>query len=280
MAATAIAMEHVQVDGTRLAYRERGVGEPVLLLHAGFVADGMAPLLDEPALGRHRLVAYHRRGYGASDRADPPVSLAQQAADALALLDELGIERAHLAGHSLGGNVAIELALTAPARVASLALLEPLLGFAVAPASAQVVLDTAGRSYALLGEGDAAGAIDNWLAAAFDPGYRDVLERALPGAFERAVLDAAAPFGVEVPSLEGWGRGPDDLRRIEAPALSVLGGAGSWPGFRETHEALLAWLPQAESLVVGATTHLLPLASPGAVAGGLASFLSRHAFSS
>jgi pimeloyl-ACP methyl ester carboxylesterase len=264
------------VNGTRLAVQERPGDEPVLLLHPGFVADGLAPLLAEPTLGAYRLVGYHRRGYGNSDRAIGPVSVAEQAADALAVLDALGVDRAHLVGHSVGANVAVEAALTAPQRVATLALLEPLLGFAVAPATAQVVLDTAAEAYRRLGEGDPAGAVDTWLEAAFDPGYRDVLEAALPGAFEQAVRDADAPFGVEVPSLQDWPRGPDDLRRLSQPALSVRGADGTWPGFRETHQALLAWLPDGEGLIVPGATHLLQLADPRAVAEGLAAFLARH----
>jgi pimeloyl-ACP methyl ester carboxylesterase len=90
------------------------------------------------------------------------------------------------------------------------------------------------------------------------------------------VADADAPFGVEVPSLQGWPRGPDDLRRVGQPALAVGGADGSWPGFRETQEALLSWLPHAEALVVPRATQLLQIANPGAVAEGLAGFLARH----
>lgn len=266
----------VAVDGARLAVRERGGDEPVVLLHPGFVADGMAPLFAEPALGAYRLVAYQRRGYGRSDRAAGPVTVGDQAEDLLAVLAARGIERAHLVGHSFGANVALELALTAPERVATLALLEPLLAFAVAPATAQFVLDTAAESYRRLGEGDPAGAVDGWLEAAFDPGYRDLLDGALPGAFEQAVADADAPFAVEVPSLQSWPRGPDDVRRVAQPALAVLGADGTWPGFRETQEALCSWLPRGERLLVPQATHLLQIANPRAVAEGLASFLARH----
>jgi pimeloyl-ACP methyl ester carboxylesterase len=204
------------------------------------------------------------------------VTVADQAGDALAVMEARGIGRAHLVGHSFGANVALEVALAAPERVATLTLLEPLLGFAVAPATAQFVLDTADESYRRLGQGDAEGAIDGWLEAAFDPGYRELLERALPGAFEQAVADADAPFGVEVPSLQGWPRGPDDVRRVVQPALVVRGADGSWPGFRETQEALLSWLPRGQGLVVPRATHLLQIANPRAVAEGLARFLARH----
>jgi pimeloyl-ACP methyl ester carboxylesterase len=62
-------VDRVTLDGTQIAYSQQGSGEPVLLLHPGFVADGMLPLLEQPALSEFRLVVYHRRGYGNSDRA-------------------------------------------------------------------------------------------------------------------------------------------------------------------------------------------------------------------
>ena len=58
--------------------------------------------------------------------------------------------------------------------------------------------------------------------------------------------------------------------------MSVLGAGSAWPGFRETHEALLSRLPRCESLVLPHATHLLQIAVPRAVAEGIAAFLARH----
>jgi pimeloyl-ACP methyl ester carboxylesterase len=155
-----------------------------------------------------RLVHYHRRGYGESDPAGGPASVAEQAGDALVLLDALEIDRADLVGHSFGANVALELALSAPERVRGLVLLEPLLPFALAPDTAQYVSQAAEAAYPRYERGDRAGALDARLSGAFGPGYRRLLERALPGAFEQAVRDADAPFAVEVPSLQTWAARP------------------------------------------------------------------------
>ena len=128
--------EEVSTAGMLRAYRERNMGDDaVLLLHPGFVADGMLPLLEQPALARFRLIAPHRRGYGRSSPAVPPVSIADLASDIVRLLDALGIERAHLVGHSLGGCVALQVAHAYPDRVGRLALLEPPLGFCLSEAS-------------------------------------------------------------------------------------------------------------------------------------------------
>jgi hypothetical protein len=118
-------MERAVVEpGVELEYRIQGIGEPVVLLHAGLFADWFQPLLDEPALvARHRVVNLHRIGYAGSSRVAGPVSIARQAAQVRALLQRLGIDRAHIVGHSSGGNIALQLALDAPQLVRSLALL-------------------------------------------------------------------------------------------------------------------------------------------------------------
>jgi pimeloyl-ACP methyl ester carboxylesterase len=270
------ATERLTINGGALAVRQAGDGEPVVLLHPGFVADGMRPLFSEPVLAGYRLIAYHRRGYGGSDPAGGPRSVAEQADDLIELLGRLGIDRAHLVGHSYGGNVAIEVALTAPEIVQSVCLLEPLLLFAVDPATAQFVLDTGAVAYPRLEAGDVAGAVDAWLTGAFGGGFRDVLETSLPGAFAQACRDASTPFGVEVPSVQVWPRGPEGIGRIDQPVISVLGAASTWSGFRQTHEALLSWIPGAEPLVIDGVTHLLQIADPTAVATGLDAFLRRH----
>lgn len=271
-------MRRTRLDGRTLAMDERGHGDAALLLHPGFVAGGMQPLFDAPTLAANRrLVWYCRRGYGESDPPDGPASVAAQAGDALALLDALEIERADLVGHSFGANVAIELALSAPERVRGLVLLEPLLLFALAPDTAEYVTRAAQAAFPRYERGDRAGAVDAWLSGAFGDGYREILERALPGAFEQAVRDADAPFAMEMPALQAWLRGPEDLRTIAAPALSVVNQGAAWPGFRETHEALLAWLPNAESAVVPAGGHLLQIEQPAPIAAAITEFLHRSA---
>jgi 3-oxoadipate enol-lactonase len=108
-------MQRASVDGIELEYEIRGRGEPVVLVHAGIFAEWFRPLVAEPALtGRHRVLSYHRAGYAASGRLSGPVSIAQQATHLRELMRRLGIGRAHLVGHSSGGNIALQLALDAP----------------------------------------------------------------------------------------------------------------------------------------------------------------------
>ena len=96
-----------------------------MLLISPVLADGFVPLLSEPALAdRYQLIRYHKRGWVGSTHTPPPVSIADHAADAAALLDHLGVPRAHVAGHSSGAAVAAQLALDHPETVHTLILLE------------------------------------------------------------------------------------------------------------------------------------------------------------
>ena len=271
-----VGVEFSEVDATRIAYRQQGEGEPVLLLHPGFVADGMLPLLAEPALSGFRLIAYHRAGYGDNDRVSGPLPMSRQAQIALGLLDTLTVDRVHLVGCSLGADVALQLALTAPQRVGTLVLLEPLLGFALSPVSAGFIGQTAEAAVPRFQQGDAAGAVETWLTAAFSPGFRDVMERRLPGSWQRAVADAVTAFGVELPALQDWPVGPDDLTRLRVPTLSVVHTGDSWPGFEETHAFLLARVPRAEGVVLHLPSHLLQILVPRPIAEAVAAFLHRH----
>jgi pimeloyl-ACP methyl ester carboxylesterase len=107
----------------RIASEERGSGFPVLLVMGlGYGRWAWEPLVG-PLSERHRVVWYDNRGIGESDKPAGPYSAADLAADAVQVLDERGIERAHVVGTSLGGMVAQELALSHPERVEKLALL-------------------------------------------------------------------------------------------------------------------------------------------------------------
>jgi len=99
--------QQLNVDGAVLEYELVGAGDPVVLIHGALLAEAFAPLCAEPALTAHsQLVRYHRRGYAGSSRMVAPFSIAQQAADCVAVLRHLGIERAHVVGHSSGGTIA------------------------------------------------------------------------------------------------------------------------------------------------------------------------------
>jgi pimeloyl-ACP methyl ester carboxylesterase len=106
-----------------LSYERRGSGEPLLMIMG---MSGTALHWGEPfALQLERdfeLITYDHRGVGASSRLEGPVTIAQMAADAAALLDALELESAHVMGISMGGMIAQELALAHPGRIRTLTL--------------------------------------------------------------------------------------------------------------------------------------------------------------
>jgi 3-oxoadipate enol-lactonase len=107
----------------RIASEERGSGFPVLLVMGlGYGRWGWEPLI-EPLAERYRVLWYDNRGIGDSDKPEGPYTAAQMAEDAVQVLDEHGVDRAHVVGTSLGGMIAQELALDHADRVAKLALL-------------------------------------------------------------------------------------------------------------------------------------------------------------
>jgi pimeloyl-ACP methyl ester carboxylesterase len=270
-------LERVRTDGAELEYEVSGRGEPVVFIHGAFIANTFRPLLAEPSLaGRYRLILYHRRGYAGSSRASEPVSVAQQAADCRALLHHLGVERAHVVGHSYGGIVALQLALDTPGVVHSLALLEP--GLMVG-ASAKGYRESLARGVERYREAGAEVVVDEFLQARW-PGYRATLERVLPGAFDQAVADAETWFEREVSGQLGWRFGEAEARRISQPTLSVLGGESDahWSRFGETHRLLLAWLTHAEGFVLPGATHFIQIENPQGMAEALAAFWARHRF--
>jgi pimeloyl-ACP methyl ester carboxylesterase len=108
-------VDRAVIDGVTLEHEESGTGDPVVFIHGAFIAPAFRPLLSERALSdRYRLISYHRRGYVGSSRAEEPLSLAGQAGDCRRLLAHLGVQRAHVVGHSFGGVIALQLSWDAP----------------------------------------------------------------------------------------------------------------------------------------------------------------------
>ena len=105
-----------------IKWAQYGDGEPLLLIqglgYARWSWDPVVPGLAE----RYRVLSFDNRGIGESDKPDGPYTARQMAGDALQVLDEAGIDRAHVLGASLGGMIAQELAVAAPKRVHKLVL--------------------------------------------------------------------------------------------------------------------------------------------------------------
>ena len=115
-------MPTADANGIRIHYEVHGEGRPLLLiLGLGADVSEYTALIDQLA-ARSRVIAFDNRGAGRSDKPDAPYSIELMAADALGVMDALGVTRAGVLGISLGGRIALALALGHPERVERLIL--------------------------------------------------------------------------------------------------------------------------------------------------------------
>jgi len=269
-------MQRARVNGIELEYEITGAGDPVLLI-SPVLADGFRPLVGERALtDRYQLITYHRRGWVGSTRTPPPVTMADHAADAAALLDYLKIGRAHIAGHSSGAAVAVQLALDHPQHVQTLALLE--LSLLSIPAAAGL-LEKAKPAFAAYGEGRPAAALAAFMSAVSGLSWdacRVLLDERIPGAVAQSIADADTFFGVELPAVSTWTFGAEQAARVSQPVLSVVGGETE-PLWVEVADCLRSWFGQVEECTIEGAGHLLHIQRSAPVATCLAVFFGRHA---
>src|SRR5690349_24970010 len=115
-------MEKLNVNGVQLAYERRGKGTPLVLLHGypldHHLWDEVAPLLEDT----FDVILPDLRGFGESTTVDSPYSMDDYASDIAVLLDQLGIPKVAIVGHSMGGYAALAFARMYPERVRGLGL--------------------------------------------------------------------------------------------------------------------------------------------------------------
>jgi benzoate-CoA ligase len=263
-------MQQAVVNGTELEFEVRGTGDPVLFIHGSHIADSFLPLVAEPALGdRFTLIRYHRRGYLGSAAATGPTSVADQAADASALLAHLHVAAAHVVGHSYGGSIALQMALDDPDRVHSLVLLEAALLSAPGGAAVIDLVAVAGQHFR---DGDWELAEDLFLGS---PEERADVARNVPGGLEQALRDMDTYFEIEAPAHERWHFTGTEGRRITRPVLWVQGGDSS-ALYEQCRDLVREWMPQAEAVVLPGASHLLHMQQPAGAADLLVAFFARH----
>lgn len=112
---------YADVNGLHLYYERYGEGPPLVLLHGGMLTielnfAGLIPTLSQT----HTVIGVEQQGHGRTATIDRPITYPNLAADVVALLDHLGIERATVLGHSMGGGVALELAAGHPHRISAI----------------------------------------------------------------------------------------------------------------------------------------------------------------
>jgi 3-oxoadipate enol-lactonase len=268
-------MDKANVNGVDLEYEVRGSGEPVLLIPTGPIADSFRPFVDDEAASRFQLVLYYQRGQRSSTPQPHPLSFQDHAADAAALLHKLGIQKAHVAGHSTGAVTALQLALDYPECVHSLVLLEPpLFGVPSTAAFSEMVAP----SFAAYSEGRLEEAIAAFISAVCSLEWEEcasLFDRNTTAGTAQVFADADNVFRSLLPALAEWKFGPEQAAAISQPTLSVVG-EHSEPLFRESDERIRAWLPRVEVCRIQNVAHLLHIQRPQPLIERVTAFLDRH----
>jgi 3-oxoadipate enol-lactonase len=246
--------------GVRLHLTDEGPrdGDPplVLLCSLGSTVDMWAPQREELSIGR-RVITVDTRGHGGSPVPDGPYTVEALADDVLETLTDLGVERAHFAGVSLGGAVSQAIGLRAPGRVASLALLCTAARFG----NLETFADRAATVRAEGMDAIADGVVARWFTDDVDP---QTVARM------RAMIAATPPEGYAgcCEAIVAWDSRPD-LGRIAAPTL-VVSGAEDPATPPDDGRVLADGIPGARFEVVPDAAHLASYQRPEIVTGLLA----------
>jgi pimeloyl-ACP methyl ester carboxylesterase len=111
---------YADVNGISLYYETHGAGRPLILLHGGLGSGEMfGPILPMLA-ANHQVILVDLQGHGRTADIDRPIDVRLMAGDIVALIDHLGLDRPDVVGYSLGGGVALQVAVQAPAKVGRL----------------------------------------------------------------------------------------------------------------------------------------------------------------
>jgi pimeloyl-ACP methyl ester carboxylesterase len=264
---TATGVAHV--NGARLAYAISGDGPPVVFIH-GYTFDRRMWRTQAPAFAtRHRVITYDVRGHGESSVAgSAPYA---DVDDLRALLDHLDVTAAHLVGLSMGGGIAIDVALTHPERVRSLVLVDSALnGWTFSPAW-QADLTALGDAIA---RGDVATATALWLAL---PLFTTTLAQPAPAADVRAMVEDYAHRHRFQPADQRSPQPParQRLEQITAPTLVIVG-EHDIADFQALSAELARRIPGARQLVLPGAGHMANMDQPAAFNAAVLAFLADH----
>jgi len=257
-------MPEVTRGDVKLYYEDEGSGEPLLLIHGHTqdrrIWDPVMPRLREAGI---RVLRPDLRGHGRSARPDFGYHWIDHAADMAAVLDDAGVASATVVGYSIGGGIALEMALTMADRVGSLVLMSPVMpDRPFEPAFMENLKQVARVART---DGIVAAMTGPWAESPLfefsfsKPGVRE--------AAERITLDfpGAEYLATERDMVKRSWTVPDRLAEITQPTV-VMVGEREMPGFRAWAEEAAAGISGARLDVLEDCGHLLPLEEPDRVA--------------
>lgn len=248
-----------------------GEGDPVVFIHGGMARDLLKPLADELVrTGGYQAIHYGRRGHGGVGLPGETADIAGQATDVVMILDALGIDKAHVVGHSFGADIAVELATRIPDRLLSATLLEA--PFAQTDAMQQGLKDL-GAAMSLIADKytnrDADAVTTFWEFTSEVEGLAELIEPVLPeGARELAAVDLGTWLQVDLPAMGKWMADPAAVKEITTP-IAWIGGTDSAPVFTESRALLQEWLPTTRAADIVGVGHYFSVLKPAETAATL-----------
>jgi pimeloyl-ACP methyl ester carboxylesterase len=262
--------ETFESDGVRIHYTDQGQGEPVLLIH-GFAANAdlnwrLTGILEALA-DNYRVIALDNRGHGLSDKPHDPEAYSDLfVEDAIALLDHLDIDKAHVVGYSMGSLITTKLITQYPERAIT-----------AAPCGAGWVPPEERETTLLFFES---------LAHSLEAGngFVPLLEMLYPGSLARAFRVPLINFVLkqvnDEPALAAVSRSfhklqmvtEEELQSLSVPVLQVVGGEDP---LRIGVEAMAELVPNLQLVIIPGADHLTTLPHPE-LKRALLEFLRSH----
>ncbi|GAP12775.1 predicted hydrolase [Longilinea arvoryzae] len=250
----------LDLDDGRLYYETAGKGEALVLTHAAFLDSRMFDDIWEPLAEQFQVIRYDMRGFGRSSPTTGPLCRRR---DLDALLNHLGVARAHLVGCSNGGQISLDLALEQPQRVASLTLVDSTpSGFELQGEPPRYLMEMIGA----LQNGDVDRAnelqIRIWLdGAQREPGQVDDGLRQKALEMNRIPVAQGTFFSADAQPLN-----PPAVTRLESvhcPTLVVAGALDHAEVLRAADE-MAARIPHAKKAIMNACGHVPAYEQPTA----------------
>jgi pimeloyl-ACP methyl ester carboxylesterase len=260
-------MPYATSDATRIYWEESGAGEPLLLIMGLGYSHEMWHRTRPLVSAHYRTILFDNRGVGKSDVPRGAYSIAQMAADAAAVLDAAGIEKAHVFGVSMGGMIAQEFALDYPARVNRLVLGCTTYGGRNGIPAAQEVLDIL-KARARMTPEEGAQAMVPYIYDSSTP--RERIEEDL--AIRRRTYPDAAGYLGQVQAISAW-TSLDRLAAIHVPTLVIHGETDQLVP-PENARILIQNIPESRLVLLPHASHIFITDQPEASHREVLAFLS------
>ena len=261
--------EYAEIDGARIFYESRGDGPPLMLLHGYPLSGALFARLRDELDDNHTVITIDHRGYGLSEADEQPGTIEQYAADALAVMEELGIGEAAIGGMSMGGPIAFEMFRREPDRFTHV-----------------ILIDTIAASASPMEAGIWDGAVERLEAEGLDGIVPFLMPQMLTGETRRDE-PAQADYLTEVmrgASLEAAIGGAKALRDrpdstatlddIEVPTLVLVGLADPVYAYEVSQGMVDAIGENAEIAIIDGASHAAVFEQPVAAAAAIEGFLS------